>query len=62
LIFIVRLRPDFPPAKVQIQVRPTFRPNDPVVPLIHAAMILRHATLEVARRGARLIRARRRKR
>ncbi len=38
------------------------RPNDPVVSLIQAAMILRHAGLELARRGARLIRARQRKR
>ena len=38
------------------------RPNDPVVALIHAAMTLRHAALELARRGVRLIRARRRRR
>jgi CelD/BcsL family acetyltransferase involved in cellulose biosynthesis len=38
------------------------RPNDPVASLIHAAMILRHAALELARRGVRLIRARRRRR
>jgi hypothetical protein len=38
------------------------RPNDPVVSLIHAAMIVRHAAIELACRGTRLIRARRRKR
>jgi hypothetical protein len=38
------------------------RPNDPVVSLIQAAMILRRSALELARRGVRLIRALRRKR
>jgi hypothetical protein len=38
------------------------RPNDPVVLLIHAAMILRHSGLALARRVVRLIRARQRKR
>lgn len=38
------------------------RPNDPVVLLIQAAMILRHSGLELARRVVRLIRARRGKR
>ena len=35
------------------------RPNDPVVPIIHAAMTLRNSVLEQARRGVRFIRARR---
>ena len=38
------------------------RPNDPVVWLIQAAMILRHSGLGLARRVVRLIRARQRKR
>ena len=38
------------------------RPNDPVVWLIRAAMILRHSGLGLARRVVRLIRTRRRKR
>ena len=37
------------------------RPNDPVVSLIHAAMIVRHAGIELASRGVRLIRARRKR-
>jgi Acetyltransferase (GNAT) domain len=32
------------------------RPNDPVVPIIHAAMAARQSALELARRGVRLIR------
>jgi CelD/BcsL family acetyltransferase involved in cellulose biosynthesis len=38
------------------------RPNDPVVPIIHAAMTLRNAIFEQARRGVRLIRTRRHRR
>jgi len=38
------------------------RPNDPVASLIQAAMIVRHAGIELARRGVRLIRARRQRR
>ena len=38
------------------------RSNDPVVSLIHAAMILRRSALELAGRGVRLIRARQQKR
>ena len=37
------------------------RRGDPVVPLIHAAMTLRHAAREQARRGVRLVRERLRK-
>ena len=35
------------------------RPNDPVVSIIHAAMTLRNSVLEQARRGVRILRARR---
>ena len=38
------------------------RPNDPVVPIIHAAMTARQSILEQARRGVRLIRTWRQKR
>jgi hypothetical protein len=38
------------------------RPNDPVVWLIQAAMILRHSGLGLVRRVVRLVRGRQRKR